>query len=158
MSTILKKSIEGRQIIEIGRKCVLPSDVRGRLCKLLMENLTPAEKPVLQTDAQLLALSRDIGKLFKKESPPLYYAPYLPADAYQAKRNTSGWLVSARRARRQQLVSLGIIEKPKSRSRSKSSSKLDSPLPSGIDLTVLKEGNSLYILFTVVNKIIHDWY
>jgi hypothetical protein len=112
-----------------------------------MEKLITAENPVLQTDSQLLTLSYDIGRLFKKESPPLYYAPYLPADAYQAKRNISGWLVTARRARRQYLVSLGLIEKAKSRSRSKSTPRKDSLSHAGIDLTGLKEGNSLSRLF-----------
>lgn len=143
VNVILNSSVEGKQIIAIGQKTgALPSNVRGRLCKLLMEKLITAENPVLLTDSQLLALSYDIGRLFKEESPPLYYAPYLPADAYQAKRNISGWLVTARRARRQHLVSLGLIEKPKSRSRSKSSLRLDSPSLAGIDLTGLKEGNS----------------
>lgn len=148
--TILNSSVEGRQIIEIGNKTgALPPDVRGRLCRLLMEKLITAENPILLTDSQLLALSYDIGRLFDEESPPLYYAPYLPADAYQAKRNTSGWLVTARRARRQHLVTLGLIEKPKSRSRSKSSlDRVDSPSHPGIDLTKLTEGNSLFRLFS----------
>lgn len=127
----------------MGRKTgAVPFDERGRLCKLLMENVITAEIPVLQTDAQLLSVSQDIGRLFKKESSPLYYSPYLPADAYQAKRNTSGWLVTARRARRQHLISLGLTEMPKSRSRSKSSFIPDSLSHPGIDLTGHKEGNS----------------
>jgi hypothetical protein len=138
----LETSTEGRQIIELGRQTgALAAPVRGRLCKLLLEKLVTADNPVLPTDGQLLTISNDIGRLYTRESPPLYYAPYLPADAYQSKRNTSGWLVNARRARRAYLISLNLLAKPKSRSGSTSSSKSsDPPLP-GIDLGALEEGN-----------------
>lgn len=144
--TILNSSAEGRQILELGQKTgALPSELRGRLCRLLMENLMTGKKPILQTDAQLLSISYDIQRLFVKECPPLYYAPYSPANKYQAKRNTSGWLVTARRARRQHLVSLGLIEKPKTGSSCKSVPNQDTPSHPGIDLTGLKEGNCLFL-------------
>lgn len=154
MRDILEKSAEGRQILELGlEKGSLVAAVRGRLCKLLLENLVTAENPILPIDAQLLTLSNDIGRLFNKESPPLYYAPYLPADAYQAKRNTSGWLVNARRARRTHLITLNILTKPISRSGSTSSSKsAESPLP-GIDLETLEEGNFNDIILELKNLI-----
>lgn len=124
----LSSSNEGKALLMNYEKSgLLDNTARRRLCNIIINRELQINPDAKITSEQFYQLAYDIVKIFRKESAPVYFSPYIsisPAHKIAAK----GKLLDTFRQRRREFSKVGLIA-PRKRKSSSSSSYSNPPSP-----------------------------
>lgn len=128
MLKLLTSSIDGKAILKSGQDNggLLDQTLRSRLARLIAARELNNNPTGVVPGHKLMSLAHEIAQIFPKESPTIYYIPYMSATAQQVKRNASGKLYDAVINRRKDLRKRGILSGSSRNSRSSESSCVSS--------------------------------
>lgn len=130
MYNILTTCNEGKGILlryqETG---LLDNTARRRLCNIIINNELKDDPAKTIKSARLYQLAFDIPKIFKKESPSVYFIPYTSFSPNE-KISAKGKLLDCYRHRRRDFIKSGIVKVKEKCCSTTLPSKHDSPRPS----------------------------
>lgn len=147
---LLKSSIDGKAILNSGQKNqgLLDQTLRSRLARLIATKELTDNPTGVVPGCILMKCAHEIAQIFPKESPTIYYIPYMSATSQQIKRNASGKLYDAVVNRRKDLRKRGVIAGSSRSSRSSSSETSSATEVTSLTFSsVHSEGRQLLLIY-----------